>query len=87
MSYYNSEYQPGRDMFCIDYCRVGRLEYPAGNGTYSYVEAGDTKLDRRLTHVEQFEMPLSHYHGAMVAVDMNIGYRLIYLINLLNYLS
>lgn len=56
MSYYNSEYQPGRDMFCIDYCRVGRLEYPAENGTYSYVEAGDIKLDRRLTHVEQFEI-------------------------------
>ncbi|MGN0142585.1 MAG: helix-turn-helix domain-containing protein [Roseburia sp.] len=73
MSYYDSEYQPGRDVFCIDHCREGRLEYPAGNGTYSYVEAGDLKLDRRLTHVERFEMPLSHYHGAMVAVDMKIA--------------
>ncbi|MGN0352371.1 MAG: helix-turn-helix domain-containing protein [Roseburia sp.] len=73
MSYYNSEYQPGRDMFCIDHCREGRLEYTAGNGTYSYVEVGDIKLDRRLSHVERFEMPLSHYHGAMVAVDMKIA--------------
>lgn len=73
MNYYNSEYQPDRDVFCIDHCREGRLEYPAGNETYSYVESGDLKLDRRLTHVERFEMPLSHYHGAMVTVDMKIA--------------
>lgn len=73
MNYYDSEYQPGRDVFCIDHCREGRLEYTANNGTYSYVEAGDIKLDRRLTHMKRFEMPLSHYHGIMVAVDMEIA--------------
>ncbi|MGN0351010.1 MAG: helix-turn-helix domain-containing protein [Roseburia sp.] len=73
MSYYDSVYQPGQELFCIDHCREGRLEYPSGNNAYSYVEAGDLKLDRRLTHVERFEMPLSHYHGAMVAVDLNIA--------------
>lgn len=73
MSYYDSQYNPNKDIFCIDHCREGRLEYPAGNGTYSYVEAGDLKFDRRLTHVERFEMPLSHYHGATVLVDMNIA--------------
>lgn len=73
MSYYDSEYQPGRDVFCIDHCREGRLECPAGNNTFSYVEAGDLKLDRRLNHVDRFEMPLSHYHGAMVTVDMKIA--------------
>lgn len=73
MNYYNSEYQPDRDVFCIDHCREGRLEYPADNEAYYYVESGDLKLDRRLTHVERFEMPLSHYHGAMVTVDMKIS--------------
>lgn len=75
MSYYDSVYRPDREVFCIDHCREGRLEYPAGNDTYSYVEAGDLKVDRRLTHVERFEMPLAHYHGAMVSVDMQIAER------------
>lgn len=75
MSYYLSEFVPDREVFCIDHCREGRLEYPSGNNLYSYVEAGDLKLDRRLTHVERFEMPLSHYHGAMVAIDLKIARR------------
>lgn len=70
MRYFDSTFQPGRDVFCIDHCREGRLEYAARDGAYAYVEAGDLKLDRRLTHTGRFEMPLSHYHGAMVSVDM-----------------
>lgn len=73
MSYYDSVFKADQDVFCIDYCREGRLEYPAGKDSYSYVEAGDLKMDRRLTHVQRFEMPLSHYHGAMVAVDLKIA--------------
>lgn len=73
MKYYNSEFKPERDVFCIDHCREGRLEYPAAHNAFSYVEAGDLKLDRRLNHTGRFEMPLSHYHGAMVAFDMDIA--------------
>ena len=73
MQYYNSEFKPEGHMFCIDHCREGRLEYPAAHNAFSYVEAGDLKLDRRLNHTGQFEMPLSHYHGAMVAFDMDIA--------------
>ncbi|MDO5548535.1 MAG: AraC family transcriptional regulator [Eubacteriales bacterium] len=73
MSYYNSTFQTKQDVFCIDHCREGRLEYPAANNSYSYVEAGDLKLDRRLTHTGLFEMPLSHYHGATVSMDMAIA--------------
>lgn len=70
MNYYDSEYQPGAEIFCIDHCREGRMEYPVKDDAYSYVEAGDLKLDRRLTHIGRFEMPLAHYHGAMVCIDM-----------------
>ena len=70
MRYFDSEFVPDRDIFCIDHCREGRLEYTARENAYSYVEAGDIKLDRRLTHTGHFEMPLSHYHGAMVSIDM-----------------
>lgn len=70
MQYYDSEFRTGQNVFCIDHCREGRLEYPAKNDAYSYVEAGDLKLDRRLTHTGHFEFPLFHYHGAMVSIDM-----------------
>lgn len=70
MRYFDSEFVPDRAMLCIDHCREGRLEYTARNDAYGYVEAGDLKLDRRLTHNGHFEMPLSHYHGAMVSMDM-----------------
>lgn len=75
MQYYDSEFRPGRDVFCIDYCREGRLEYTAKNDAFAYVEAGDLKLDRRLTHTGRFELPLSHYHGAMVSIDMETACR------------
>lgn len=68
--YYDSGLKPLRNLFCIDHCREGRLEYPSANDAYSYVEAGDIKLDRRLTHTGHFEMPLSHYHGITVSFDM-----------------
>ena len=71
MRYYDSEFRPGRDLLCIDHCREGRLEYPVKGDAYSYVEAGDLKLDRRLTHTGHFEFPLSHYHGVMVSFDLD----------------
>lgn len=73
MSYYDSRFQAKSDLFCIDHCREGRMECLSKDNAYSYVEAGDIKLDRRLTHRGRFEMPLSHYHGATVAVDMKIA--------------
>lgn len=75
MRYYDSEFRPGRDLLCIDHCREGRLEYPAKDGAYSYVEAGDLKLDRRLTHTGHFDFPLAHYHGAMVSFDLEAACR------------
>lgn len=75
MRYYDSDFQPESDLLCIDHCREGRLEYAAKDDVYSYVEAGDLKLDRRLTHTGRFEMPLSHYHGAMISIDMKTACR------------
>lgn len=75
MRYFNSEFKPEKNVFCIDHCREGRLEYTAKNNSYSYIQQGDLKLDRRLTHTGRFEMPLSHYHGAMVSIEMETAYR------------
>lgn len=73
MRYYDSQYVPGQDLFCIDHCREGRMECPANHDAYSYVEAGDLKLDRRLSHTGRFDLPLTHYHGAMISIDLSVA--------------
>ncbi len=70
MESFESTYSTNRNLFCIDHCREGRLEYVSEPGAYSYVEAGDLKLDRRIAHQGHFEFPLAHYHGLTVAFDM-----------------
>lgn len=66
MSAFDSRFQSDLDLFCIDYCREGRLEYTVGEDAFSYVEAGDLKLDRRVKHQGHFDFPLSHYHGVTI---------------------
>ena len=70
MEDYDSDLTITGDLLCIDYCRQGRMEYPAGPDAYSYVEAGDLKLDRRLEHRGHFVFPLSHYHGITVGLEL-----------------
>jgi AraC-like DNA-binding protein len=65
-----SEFQTSEDLFCIDHCREGRMEYAANEAAYSYVEAGDLKLDRRRQHTGVFFLPLSHYHGITVMIKL-----------------
>ena len=45
MNYYDSVFVPDSSLFSVDHCREGRMECPAGVDLYSYVEAGDLKLD------------------------------------------
>lgn len=83
MQYFDSEFIPDREVFCIDHCREGRLEYAARSNAYSYVEAGDLKLDRWLDHtahfigeiknimvdkVEDIEPPLAHIDNDMFVI-------------------
>lgn len=70
MQSYESEFQAGTDMFCIDHCREGWIEQDMGNGAYSYLEAGDLKIDNRKNHNTHFEFPLHHYHGITIALYM-----------------
>ncbi|PXV95889.1 AraC family transcriptional regulator [Lachnotalea glycerini] len=71
MESFDSTYNTNRNMFCIDHCREGRLEYATTQKAFSYFEAGDLKLDRRITHQGHFEFPLAHYHGLMITFDMD----------------
>jgi AraC-like DNA-binding protein len=70
MESFDSTYSTERNLFCIDHCREGRLEYATTQDAFSYFEAGDLKLDRRITHKGHFEFPLAHYHGLMISFDI-----------------
>lgn len=72
MAYCDSSFETQQDLLCIDYCREGRMEYAVGNDAFSYVEAGDLKVDRRLKHKGYFSLPLSHYHGISMCFDLSM---------------
>lgn len=73
VAHFDSAYVPGRNMFVIDHCREGKMEYLAAENAYAYVGAGDIKMDRRLTHTGRFIFPSSHYHGLTIAFDIEIA--------------
>ena len=73
MAFFNSSFTTQQQLFAIDYCREGRMEYMAAENALSYIKAGDLKLDRRLTHQGRFVFPSSHYHGITVGLDLNLA--------------
>lgn len=70
MSSCESNFHPGFDMLCIDHCREGRLEQEVEDGGYTYFEAGELKVDRRIRHTGHMRMPTKHFHGVSVVFDM-----------------
>lgn len=65
-----SEFLPQTEMLCIDHCREGRLEWEMNANTCMYMEAGDLQINSRTHHTRLFRLPLKHYHGITVAVQM-----------------
>ncbi|MCG8499992.1 MAG: AraC family transcriptional regulator [Firmicutes bacterium] len=56
------------ELFCIDHCREGSLEHIAAKGGYSYIKAGDLRIDDRSNDYNtDCVLPLSHYHGITIA--------------------
>lgn len=73
MASFESRFTPHQKLLAIDYCREGRMEYPAAENALSYIKAGDLKLDRRLAHQGTFVFPSSHYHGITVGLDLDMA--------------
>ena len=53
-----SGFQTDMDLLCIDHCREGRIEQEVGQNAFSYLEAGDLRVDRRIHHSGKVEFPL-----------------------------
>jgi AraC-like DNA-binding protein len=62
----HSQVIPRTDIFCIDHCREGRIEWELDNGNCMYQEAGILHFDTREKHKQNFSCPLRHYHGITI---------------------
>lgn len=65
-----SGFQPNQSILCIDHCREGRLEQETEQGTYTFFQAGDLKVDHRLHHIGTIKMPTKHFHGVSIVFDL-----------------
>ncbi len=54
-----SGFQTDMDLLCIDHCREGRIEQEVGQNAFSYLEAGDLRVDRRIHHSGKVEFPFA----------------------------
>lgn len=66
-----SGFQTKLDLLCIDHCREGCIEQEVTSDTYSYLEAGDLRVDRRINHTGKVSFPLCHYHGISIAFHLD----------------
>lgn len=66
MEHCSSGFRPKQEMFCIDHCREGRIEWKIKQNKYVYVEAGDIQINSRAYHCQDFRFPLKHYHGLTI---------------------
>ena len=75
MERFESSFTPGENLFAVDHCRTGRMEYAPADGMLAYTQAGDMKLDLRRHHTGTFVFPSHHYHGLTVAFDRDLAER------------
>lgn len=68
-----SGFQTDTKLFCIDHCREGRIEQEVGDSAYSYLEAGDLRVDQRIHHAGQVSFPLCHYHGISIGFQLEVA--------------
>lgn len=62
-----SEFRPNVNMIEIDHCREGRIEWEYQNSCL-YLQRGDLQINVKERHTIGLGFPLSHYHGATVAI-------------------
>lgn len=61
-----SSFHPSMELFCIDHCREGRIEWAVDRDRYVYIEAGDMQVNVRAVHTGQFSFPLRQYQGLTI---------------------
>jgi len=68
-----SEFQNMDTVFCIDYCRQGRMEHDNETFGRYYMESGDIRIEKRIHHAGSFSMPTKHYHGITIGIQPELA--------------
>ncbi|MDR1300896.1 MAG: AraC family transcriptional regulator [Treponema sp.] len=63
---FDSQVRPHADMFCVDHCREGRIEWELDNGNCMYQDSGILQFDTREKQKPYFNCPLRYYHGITI---------------------
>ena len=58
------------DIYVIDHCREGRIEYVRKSEIY-YLTAGDLSISKRDDIGPEQYFPQNHYHGVTIEIDLN----------------
>lgn len=67
-----SEFSSKVTLIGIDHCREGRIEWELPGGSFLYLQEGDLQIDSRIgSNGRSFGLPLKHYHGITIAIDVN----------------
>ena len=64
------ELKDNEKVFCIDHCREGRIEHEVMNGVFSILQEGHARLDNRKHHSGYAYMPLKHFHGLSIYLEL-----------------
>lgn len=59
------------NLLCIDHCREGCMEQEMEKNAYTYLEAGDFRIDSRINHSGEVTFPLNHYHGISIGINVS----------------
>ena len=62
-----SEIRHNAEVFCLDYCYEGRLEWSPANGSCFYQQVNDLSIDDRRHVIGSYFLPLNHYHAITVS--------------------
>ena len=66
-----SYFRPNIQMFAIDHCREGRIEWEFQNGSYVYINEGDLQISTKSNHGHAFGFPLHYYQGITIGIYLD----------------
>lgn len=66
-------YAKENEIFCIDHCREGSMEYALDKDYCYYFEAGDFVVDNRQNHAGKINYPLKHFHGVSIGFYLPVA--------------
>ena len=68
-----SNFNASGNILSIEHCREGRIEWDNGDGSYTYIEAGDMMICSHKVggNRTKFSFPINHYHGVTISFDID----------------